>query len=416
MARRAGARRAAKPARGHRSASTREQPAVHSAASSGSRRRSLSAPRKAVKRIRATGFAAVLITVVALVGVDLGTDRTALSLFEPGDSDSSSATPSTSSTTSASTTPVPTAVVPGVVFDQRILTVAELTRKYAKKGMTLVDGDPTEPTTFVISSFNILGSSHTGKKGAAAGPARAARAGALVRRKGVSVVGLQEFQSNQIRPFLSAAGGFEAYPGSSQGHLDAENSIAWDPDDWEVVEAHTHSIPYFGGKGRNMPYVLLRNLHTGRMSWFSNYHNAADVHGPAQRWREAATAKEAALVRELTADGTPMFTTGDMNERGSYACRFSAAGMHSADGVRTVDGACRLVGNLWIDWIWGSAAVTFDDYNRDYSPRNGPRISDHPIITATATIEPAKDNDKCDKHVRDGKAYYFCPDPTADED
>lgn len=412
MARRAGARRAPKRARTH---GPHRGPQHGPRGSHSHRKPPQSATENVAKRIGAVGVAAALLVLGTLLGVGLGTDRTTLSLFEP-DASSSSSAPGSDSGSETSAAPVPTVVVPGVVFDQRILTVAELTRKYAKRDMTLVDGDPMQPTTFVISSFNILGSSHTGKKGAAAGPARAARAGALVRRKGVSVVGLQEFQSNQIRPFLSAAGGFQAYPGSSQGNLDAENSIAWDPGDWELVRAHTHSIPYFGGKGRNMPYVLLRNLHTGRMAWFSNYHNAADVHGPAQRWREAATAKEAALVRELTADGTPMFTTGDMNERGSYACRFSAAGMHSADGVRTVDGACQLVGNLWIDWIWGSAAVTFDDYERDYSPRNGPRISDHPIITATATIEPAKDNEKCAKHVRDGKAYYFCPDPTADED
>lgn len=382
MGRHAGARRAARPVR-----------AAHVA-----------------RRVRTAGLIAAVLTLGTVVGVDLGTDRTTLSLFRTDAERPATTSPAGDDPTSAA--PVPVTVVPGVIFDERILTVAELKEKYAKQGMTLVAGDPTEPTTFKVSSFNILGSSHTKKrKGWAQGPARAVRAGALVRSYGVTVVGLQEFQSNQVGPFLSAAGGFQAYPGNSQGHLDAENSIAWDPDHWELVEGHTHSIPYFGGKGRNMPYVLLRNNETGRLAWFSNYHNPADVHGGAQRWREAATAKEAALVRELTADGTPMFTTGDMNERGSYACRFSAAGMHSADGVRTVGGDCQLVGDLWIDWIWGSSAVSFDDYVRDYSPRSR-RISDHPIIVATATIEPAGENEKCDKHVRDGKAYFFCPDPT----
>ena len=305
-------------------------------------------------------------------------------------------------------------VVPGVLFSERIPTVAELTRKYAAQGLTLLEGDPTKPTTFTISSFNVLGSSHTlRRRGWAQGPTRAARSGALLRGKGVSVVGLQEFQTNQIGPFLSAVGGFEAYPGTSLGALAADNSIAWDPEVWQLVEGHTVGIPYFFRQVRQMPYVLLRHRGTGRLAWFSNFHNPADVFGcKCAGNRVAATNREIALVRELTADGTPMFTTGDMNDRGGYACRFATSGMHSADGVRSSGGACHLVGSLWIDWIWGSAPVSFDDYQRDFTSLNS-RMSDHPVVTAKATIAPASDNGACRKHVRDGRAYYFCPDPTA---
>jgi hypothetical protein len=300
---------------------------------------------------------------------------------------------------------VPQPVVPAVHFDHRILTVPEMKAKFGKQGLHLVDADPTRPTTFTISSFNVLGSSHTGKKGADAGPARAARAGSLMARKGVSVVGLQEFQANQHGPFLSHAG-MVSYP--SEGGLDGENAIAWDPDQWELVEAHTVSIPYFFGKPRQMPNVLLRNRATDRLAWFTNYHNPADVFGcKCGGHRAAATDREIAIIRQLTADGTPAFTTGDMNDRGDYACHYSTSGLHSADGVRRVGGACHLPGNEWIDWIWGSEQVGFSSYSRDYSTRSGPRISDHPIITATATIAPA--SAACKSYTRHGTKYWFCP-------
>ncbi|GAB7004188.1 hypothetical protein JCM18899A_16600 [Nocardioides sp. AN3] len=360
--------------------------------------------------MRTAGIAAALLALGVVAGVNLSIRDGGISPVDSARPPERAAAqtelrPAPASSTEAA--PVQT-VVPAVHFRDRILTLPEMKRKFAKIGLQLTDVDPTQPTTFTISSFNVLGSSHTSKKGAAAGPARAARAGALVRRKGVSVVGLQEFQSNQRGAFLAAAGGFAVYPGSSEGSLNGENSIAWDPSDWELVASHTVAIPYFFGKPRQMPYVLLRNLHTRRTAWFSNFHNPADVFGcKCGGHRAAATDREVALAKELTADGTPMFTTGDMNDRAGYACRYATSGLHSADGVRRVASGCELPGNEWIDWIWGSSQVTFADYARDYATRTGPRISDHPIITATAQIAPASGD--CKSYDRHGKTYWFCP-------
>ena len=394
MGRRGGVRRAPRGARSH---------STH--AGSAGRRRSLSAAAGVSRRVRLAGLAVALLVVGTVVGVNLGSRHDAVPVSDGGTGRTPTAQQAAPPTESA----VPQPVVPAVHFDHRILTVPEMERKFGKQGLHLVDADPTQPTTFTISSFNVLGSSHTPKKGAGAGPARAARAGSLVRRKGVSVVGLQEFQSNQRGAFLGNAG-MVAYP--SEGGLDGENSIAWDPDVWELVSAHTVAIPYFFGKARQMPNVLLRNRATNRLAWFTNYHNPADVFGcKCGGHRAAATDREIGLMKQLTADGTPAFTTGDMNDRGGYACRYATSGLHSADGVRRVGGSCHLPGNEWIDWIWGSEQVTFGGYHRDYSTRNGPRISDHPIITATATIAPAAAD--CKSYDRHGTKYWFCPEPTA---
>ena len=413
MGRRGGVRRAPRAARPHtnRHATPHTTPPVPDAAR---RRRSLSTAERLGRRVRAAGVAVALLAVGTVIGVNVGAQDAALSLFDTG-----SATPKAQGARRAPVASVSVSaaekqqpVVPAVHFKERILTLPEMKRKFGKQGLHLVDADPTKPTTFTISSFNILGSTHTGKSGAAAGPARAARAGALVRRKGVSVVGLQEFQSNQVGPFLSGAGGFDVYPGNSQGGLAGENSIAWDSGEWELVEAHTVDIPYFFGQPRAMPYILLRNLASHRLAWFSNYHNPADVFGcKCGGHRTAATAREVSLARELTSGGTPMFTTGDMNDRDGYACHYATSGLHSADGARRVGGSCQLPGNEWIDWIWGSDQVSFANYNRDYVTRNGPRISDHPIITATATIAPAAES--CTSYTRHGTTYWFCPDSRA---
>lgn len=355
--------------------------------------------------MRAAGLAAALVTAGVVVGVNVGAPRAALSLF-----DGDPATPAATATATPTATPDP--VVAGVDFTTRIYTLAELKKRFAARGKSYVAGDPTKPTTFVSSSFNILGSSH-----AKNGPGRASRAGALVRAKDVSIVGLQEFQSNQRGSFLAAAG-MEAYPSPAGSGLDGENSIAWDPDRWQLVEGQMQTIPYFFGKGRQMPLVLLRNLETGRLIWWMNVHNPADVFGcKCGGWRAKAIGIETDRINELHADGAPVFFTGDLNDRSQVVCRIAVgAGMRSADGSYSDGGrggSCRPSGSLWIDWIWGSDdQVAFSDYDRDYRTRTGPRISDHPVITATTTIAPATKDDACTSYRRHSKVYWFCPDPT----
>ena len=145
------------------------------------------------------------------------------------------------------------------------------------------------PLTFRVSSFNMLGASHTvpggEHEGRAAGPVRARWGSQLLRGAGVTVAGLQELEPSQYAAFTAAAPGWEAYPGTRLARKSTANSIVWDSSVWELVEAHTIEIPYFHGSRTPMPYLKLRDRETGREVWFANFHNPADVHGPAARWR-----------------------------------------------------------------------------------------------------------------------------------
>ena len=273
---------------------------------------------------------------------------------------------------------------------QRRATMKVLNQDMAAKGLVPVPEAVTQPTTFTVSSFNVLGAGHTTGRGArggfANGVTRMHAAASMISSNGVSVVGLQEFQSPQYQTFQALLGGsYDVWPGLALGQTPVQNSIAWRTSDWTMIGNGTTPIPYFGGTPVAMPHVLLHNVHTGQNVWFANYHNPADAHGPAQHWREAATAMEVNLVKQLTADGTPMVITGDMNERDGYACRLAggAPTMHSADGAR-YDGGCSLPSRMNVDWIFGSDDIEFTTS----TPTSRPRPATSPITRWCARPRP----------------------------
>ena len=240
--------------------------------------------------------------------------------------------------------------------------------------------------SFVLASFNLLGSSHTrGSSGRASGPTRMSGALQVLAQHDITVAGFQEFQPDQRATFDRLASGWSTYPGTSMGRRAGENSVAWRRDTWDLVSTGLVQIPYFGGRERPMPYVLLRHKSTGRTVYVSTFHNPADVHGPAQRWRTEATTREVALFNRLAATGVPQVVTGDMNERDNYFCRVTAeARLHAAAGG-THDGDCRPSRPVQIDWIFGSRSVTFSDYTVDRSPLVR-RTTDHPVVLSRVTL------------------------------
>ncbi|HET8561876.1 MAG TPA: endonuclease/exonuclease/phosphatase family protein [Marmoricola sp.] len=247
------------------------------------------------------------------------------------------------------------------------------------------------PTSFVVATFNVLGAGHTApggnRTGWASGPQRMHGVVTKLREHQVSVAGLQEFQSPQFHTFESLAGGeYAVYPGLAAGHVAVQNSIVWRRADWTLVDQGLTPVPYFHGDRVPMPHVLLRNLHTGAEVWFANFHNPADAHGPAQRFRVAATRVEVGLFRTLLATGHPLVVTGDMNERAEYACRLTAGvALHSPDGAYRDASGCHTPAHMNVDWIFGSEKVDFTGFVSDHD-RLVQRTSDHPMVLALATI------------------------------
>ena len=278
--------------------------------------------------------------------------------------------------------------------------------RMARRGYELRQSPKGPSTSFTVSSFNVLGAGHTSTRGGMApGETRMHAAVGLLLSHGVSVAGLQEFQEPQYHTFEALVGGtYDVYPGLSLGVQPVQNSIIWRQADWSLVEAHTIAVPYFHGTHVAMPYVLLRNRHSGRDVWFYNSHNPADAYGPAGHWRAVATSIEGNLARTLTADGTPMIVTGDMNDRAPFACPFaSSSGMHSADGAY-YSGGCHLPRQMNVDWIFGSGNLDFSSFVTDRSSQTR-RISDHPMVRSDVTL-PAAADPRCHKAWSFG---WFCP-------
>ena len=246
---------------------------------------------------------------------------------------------------------------------------------------------------FRVASFNVLGYKHTApggdRKGFADGRTRMGYAVNFLNYWRVDVVGFQEFQTEQRQKFMSLTGtSWENFPGDTMNTIDMHNSIAWRTGEWQAIEKHTIKIPYFDGDPVDMPYVLLKNLSSGRLVWFANFHNPASVYGPAQKWRTEAMHREVKLANNLNATGIPVLLTGDMNENTEYFCGMTTgAAMKAAAGGSFGTSSCsdyppRPMG---IDWIFGSNYLTFSHYHR----REGKLVkktTDHPVVFADVTL------------------------------
>jgi endonuclease/exonuclease/phosphatase family metal-dependent hydrolase len=247
-------------------------------------------------------------------------------------------------------------------------------------------------TDFRVASFNLLGYSHTGKHGRDGftdGRTRMGYANRFLNYWGIDVVGFQEFQPEQRATFMSLTGSsWENFPGDTMSRIDMHNSLSWRTAAWQAIEKHTIKIPYFDGEPVDMPYVLLKNIATGRLVWFANFHNPASVYGPAQKWRTEAMHREVKLANTLNATGIPVILTGDMNENTEYFCGMTTgAAMKAAAGGSFGTKSCsdyppRPMG---IDWIFGSNDLTFSHYHR----REGKLVqktTDHPVVFADVTL------------------------------
>ena len=259
----------------------------------------------------------------------------------------------------------------------------------ASRGRSRRSSEHTQPFEFQVASYNVLGDSHTGpggnKPGFPDGGPRMDMSIAALRSNGIDVVGFQEFEQSQYGMFTSRAGEYSLYPGMSLGNKSVRFNIAWRSDVFQLVEAHTLSIPYAGGSRIAMPVVLLESISTGRRAWFANFHNPADTPnlGNNARWRAEAAAIEVAHLTELhQADGIPVIATGDYNERAEIFCRFTAGGVFTAAAGGSSAGGCAPPPSMQVDWVFGSTGVAFTGY----SVTGTGQASDHSMVHTTATL------------------------------
>lgn len=240
---------------------------------------------------------------------------------------------------------------------------------------------------FRLASFNVLGSSHTsGRQRRASGPTRMSAATRYILDRDISIVGFQEMQGDQRSRFLAATNGnWGLYPGGTQHSGDGDNSIGWNKDVWELVKAETTPIPYFHGRNRNIPVLLLKNKQSGMSIYMTNFHNPADVRGNQQRWRNVATQRQIELFKALARTGLPILVTGDMNERTEWACQvLPGADMRAAIGAEGRGGGCGSPHNPFVDWIVGSYDLQFSNYTADNGVKS---ITDHPVIISDVKID-----------------------------
>ncbi len=247
---------------------------------------------------------------------------------------------------------------------------------------------------FTVSSFNVLGSSHTpagGKR--AVGTTRVKWAEKLLTRHSVDVVGFQEMQSDQLTTFLGIdPGAWDVYPGFELRQRDTENSIAWRTNQFELVHATTVNIPYFTGNPRPMPVVLLRHKASGMLSYFANFHNPADTkkYRKQAKWRAEATRVEIALANQLYEARIPRFITGDMNERAPYYCAMTGgAPMRAARGGSWTKGVCDAEKPRAVDWLFGPKKATYTDYVEDRSALVA-KTTDHPMISSQVHLDSSR--------------------------
>lgn len=268
------------------------------------------------------------------------------------------------------------------------------------------DAQPAPAALFQLSSFNVLGAGHTASGGNRAGWAngwtRMGWANELIEANGVDVIGFQELQQVQFERFEQDLGSeFDIFPGNRLSSAAQQNSIAWRTDLWRRIEARTIKVPYFDGNMLAKPYVLLRNEETGQLAWFYNTHHPADARGPAQRWRDKATAIEIDLFNSLAEEfpGVPVFATGDMNDREEVFCPLvKNTQLRAANGGSHTDGVCSPPQDMKVDWVFGSSMASFTKYAalQDKLVR---KTTDHPMINTTASIPPGWSQDLPVKRV-----------------
>ncbi len=190
-----------------------------------------------------------------------------------------------------------------------------------------------KPFRAKVGTWNILGSQHTARPGGfGPGHVRAGYAADLIRKKGISVLGMQEVQLDQLRVLGRDLDGYAIWPYMRKGLAQGLRlQIAYQKDEFNFVEGRT-LYTRFDGNLRPLPYVRLRDRASGQEFWFLTFHNSPKS---MEAERDRATAAEIGLVNRLRKTGIPVIIGGDTNEWVEFYCKMGrGADLHSAAGGR----------------------------------------------------------------------------------
>jgi acid phosphatase len=184
-------------------------------------------------------------------------------------------------------------------------------------------------SSFRIATFNVLGASHT----PGTFQARAAKTIQVIKSNQIDIVGLQEFQVKQrayIYPQIKDT--YDIFPamGSDNQSHSVENSIIWNRNKFEQVgEGKFQPDLLYFCESLKAPYVRLRDKSTGQEFYVLNTHDPANSQNNAcaneaakRRWLNAQ--QHVNLIKQLEAQGVPVFYTGDFNSR--YTLKTSGNG------------------------------------------------------------------------------------------
>jgi endonuclease/exonuclease/phosphatase family metal-dependent hydrolase len=243
---------------------------------------------------------------------------------------------------------------------------------------------PSDPFTFRMGTFNILGSQHTrGSKRWGPGTTRAGFTSSLIQGYGLDLIGMQEVQDDQLNVLNARLAGYTVWPSRALGNNGVRLQIAFRDSMFELVEAHSFTT-VFDHQYRPIPVVLLRNRVTGGEFYYMTFHNS-----PLGMVAERAAAKRAEIahINGLLATGRPVIISGDMNEKAPFFCQVGAAtGMVAANGG-SPSGCILPPPPVKIDWIMGGGGVSFSGYTLGVGGLVA-RASDHEFPHTTVTVTP----------------------------
>lgn len=236
--------------------------------------------------------------------------------------------------------------------------------------------------SFGIGTLNWRGASHYTKNphpGEQPYSVRVPSMVAKINASGASIIGFQEFEPPQAQAFLKAThGAWALVKGQRHGNPATADAIAYQPGAWSVDEVRYVSIKY-GGPTVQIPLVRFTSTTGLGDVWVLNTHNPANAVGGTNAMRDTAVRTEAATLKALPATDTPLFFTGDMNDRARFKQLFlSLAG----PGWSTANPT-----NKQIDWIMGGPGVSFSGAVVDQSTNDrAHRYTDHPFVHTTAHV------------------------------